>query len=466
VSEHDWLLLGPAWSWGEGDARATAPVLQKYDTSDPVKPFAADPRSSLPFTAEDVVYDLPTSKSDTFVRTNTRKLFLDAHKRFYLVACELHCDAAGLPSEGRGKSCEAGFVIRRRRVVYPDRARPEAIKLLKRIAETRAKLTRVEADCGCGPYVAVVPRATAPARAVALPVARATQELEQRQADLSVWFEGIGGIQVLEGWVADPDGEAVGSWQLAEESLQETAEAVFPLYPLVPDPRDEEHAARGRTIYFGLVPTGGAEHDPSGTPRFDDQTLYEVRCFVRRHRDHCERKQERNDCHGPLFWSRPTEPYRLAAHFDLHGTSNRPVTIQMPDVPALLAQAKELPLGPKLSDGTRGPAPRGCGRPVRWVSPKDSLPAFSLDLPTSSLPTSKGMTGQVAMLSAIPLHTIVGQIVFNIFKPIIVFLFGLQALLSLKVFVPSAPEVDMALLAGIQGEIRPGACLDFTEGGR
>src|SRR6185437_2069964 len=149
-----------------------------------------------------------------------------------------------------------------------------------------------------------------------------------------------------------------------------------------------------------------------------DLTQYEARCFVRRHREHCERKAERNDCHGPLFWSRPTEPYRLASQFDLHGTSNRPVTIQMPDLPALVAQAKALPHGPLLTDGTHGPAPRGCGKPVRWVSPKGSLPGMNIT-PPLPVPTPLGLTGQLTMLSAIPLHTIVGQFVFNIFKPIV-----------------------------------------------
>ena len=101
-------------------------------------------------------------------------------------------------------------------------------------------------------------------------------------------------------------------------------------------------------MYYGLVATASADTDAHGHARFDDASCYEIRCFVRRHDPRCPRTGERNDCKGELVWSEPTEIYRIASHFDLDGTSNRPVTIQLPDIPALTAQAAALPVkGPQ-----------------------------------------------------------------------------------------------------------------------
>ena len=53
----------------------------------------------------------------------TRKLFLNTHKRFYLVVCELHCDAPGLPNAQHSDVLEAGFVVRRRVASVPSPSR-------------------------------------------------------------------------------------------------------------------------------------------------------------------------------------------------------------------------------------------------------------------------------------------------------------------------------------------------------
>ena len=66
------------------------------------------------------------------------------------------------------------------------------------------------------------------------------------------------------------------------------------------------------------------------------------------------------DCHGALTWSRPTEPFRVAAPFDVLGTANRPITIKMPDLRELAAQAALRPKG-RLS-------------PVRFVQPQHLSP--------------------------------------------------------------------------------------------
>src|SRR5438046_583339 len=100
----------------------------------------------------------------------------------------------------------------------------------------------------------------------------------------------------------------MGAWRDVEEAPPSVDERVYPLYPLVPDPSLPNHAGRDRTIYFGLLPTGSSETDAAGGARFDDQSLYEVRCYVRRHDPMCPRKPERRpDCHGEIVWSLPSE---------------------------------------------------------------------------------------------------------------------------------------------------------------
>ena len=138
-ARHEWRIVGPWYRWRPGepqvrppDGRGTRPVFQKYDSSDLVNLFLADPQKSLKFLDEDHVQDVtagafmfPILSKVTSTRVASpspvRKLFLDVHKRFYLVTCELRCEAAGFPMVPRDEVGEIGFVIRRRRVEAPDR---------------------------------------------------------------------------------------------------------------------------------------------------------------------------------------------------------------------------------------------------------------------------------------------------------------------------------------------------------
>jgi hypothetical protein len=273
--------------------------LSEYETADLVNEFLKNPQHSLVFLdQEDRVFEVtprvPTIpllmkvKKQSFSNnqlknTCIRKLFLDSHKRFYLVVCELHCDVAGFPSVTRDQVCEAGFVVRRQAVQIPKSAE-KALRQAVRQGNPQA--------------------------------IHAAAQKHQVQT-------------VLQGWI--PSGfEHVGSWQQVDESPHATTETIHPLYSLMPDPQADKHAGKGRTIYFGVIPTGTANTDDLGNARFDDHSLYEVRCYVRRHRLQCPKKNARNDCHGELIWSQHAEHYQLASHFDLVGTSNRPVTIQYP----------------------------------------------------------------------------------------------------------------------------------------
>jgi hypothetical protein len=466
AATREWLLVAPWYRWrrqgvpASRTPRETRPVFQKYDTGDLVNAFLADPQRSLRFLPDDDLVtrvappppppELPplpadpkgvfTGRkrrlSDTYtVPTGIRKLYLDTHKRFYLVVCELHCDAPGFPSARRDDVCEAGFVIRRRRAECPPEDEQQAARILAGVADASAELAQLDrlaaervAD---GDGAAGWPRAARVA--LGRTRAAAAERLWRQRQALRAWAATTGVGLATDGWMPSPF-DRVGAWQQVPDRPETLTEAPYPLYPLEPDPGARDHAGQGVSIYFGIVPTGGAETAADGTARFDDRSLYEVRCFVRRHRPQCPRTGGRNDCNGPLTWSRPTECYQLAAHFDLKGTANRPVTIRQPDLPALQAQAAGLAAGQ--------------GAAVTFAAPPGS--SFSFKTP-GKLPERPGDVelnqGEEVCSFAIPLIMLVATFVFNLFLPIVVFLLNLWFLLRLKFCVPPSAEVGANLTA-------------------
>jgi hypothetical protein len=450
-ASHPWRLVAPWWRWPEQGvpaartARATRPALQKYDGTDFVDRFLADPRRSLTYVAEDTwsyTVALPPSPvvpgtarrrrltDAATVPTSTRKLFLPIHHRFYLVVCSLHCDVPGFPAAGRDDVCRAGFVVRRRSFVPPagngSPAAPEEV--LRRIAEARTTLADVDlgAPAGSPGDAATADAGPSWSSRFATRLAAATQ-LRAAQSDLAAWAAGANLVGALEGWVPDPVQTDLGSWAPVEEEPDRLAELVHPLYPLVPDPDDPDHAGSGATVWFGAVPTGGAELDDAGDARFDDRSVYEVRCVVRRHDPRCPRRTgQADDCCGPLTWSAPSDRYLLAAPFDLDGTSHRPVTIAMPDVNTLVA-----------SVGT----PKGG---LRFAQPPGSLMIRNDGTDVGDGSRSAGFE---ICTFAIPLFTIVAFFVFQLFLGILMFVFGLWVLLALKLCIPPSIEVGGGLSA-------------------
>jgi hypothetical protein len=476
----EWMLVAPWYRWrrqgvpGTLTPRQTRPVFQKYDTADLVNAFLADPQRSFRFLPEEdevgrlepapSLPPLPANLQAFFGKrkrrltdlrlrpTGIRKLYLDTHKRFYLVVCELHCDAPGFPSVNRDEVCEAGFVVRRRRVECPPGSERQAARILRGVASASAELTELDrlavehglagngrAARSPGPAVEAGREALGRARAAA--AARLGREREALRA----WAAETGAGLTVDGWVPSQL-DRVGQWQAVEDEPQALTEAVYPLYPLVPDPAVTDHAGQGVTIYFGLVPTSGAEAGPDGTARFDDRSPYEMRCFVRRHRPECPRTPGRDDCNGRLVWSRASECYQLAAHFDLRGTANRPVTIQQPDVPALQAQAADLKVGQ--------------GAPLTLVSPPGSSIVVNSPKKFPSDANDVVLGGNQTEICSfpIPLITIVATFVFSIFMPIVVFLLGLWFLLRLKFCIPPSAQVSANLATEL--ELLPAAAAD------
>ena len=422
MSAHPWSLVAPWYRWQRAepvDRRETPPALHKYETSKLVDLFCENPQHSLQFTGEDIEED------------GRRKLFLAQHKRFYLVVCELHCDRPGFPNAARDEVCEAGFVMRRRQVTVPPGLEVETQRHLRRIQKRESQ-------------IAMLQRGLRKTRSGPIAVAQANQALKRetharrRLAELQgtfLEFAVTNDLQPqLEGWAAS-ELEGLGTWSpVQDDAPADGAELSFPLYPLIPDPRVGRHAARGRTMYYGLVPTAASDTLADGSPRLDDTTGYEIHCFVRRHDPACPRKPGRTDCCGELTWSAPTETFTLASPQDLYGTSNRPITIQLPDVPKLMDQARKLPFG--------------AGAPLRMATPpRSDLPIKIVDgKPTNG---TESPSAQICSF-AIPLITIVAYFVLRLFLPILVLVFGLWFLLKLKFCILPSIQLDAGVTAQLK----------------
>lgn len=486
----NWKLVGPWYRWPRPghpeDGRVSRPAIQKFAGDSFITDFLERPQHSLKFDPViDVVnnYDLvsasvsgplagklasflplnakgePATSGSLFrarlAPSNLRKLYLPTHDRHYVVSCELHCDEPGFPRVNRQKVCQAGFVLRRRVSVVPSGITTEMIEAqtapvrkaeaeLLELLHLAATLDEPSASEALKQATLTRQQALATTAGVAnwdalLQLRRS--ELATKRATLDAWYQSNGITVEVQGWFPTlQDGrpsKTYGAWKkLTGDALTadvaDSGETSYPLFPLIPDPRETAHDAAGRTMYYGTVPTNGIEHDANGIARFDDKATYEVRCFVREHQPSPGRAGKKPDCCGPLAWSLPTEPFRVAAPFDVLGSANRPITIKMPDLRELAAQAAMRPRG-KLS-------------PIRFVQPQHMSPKVS----GSSV--EDGVMGGEAICSfSIPLITIIALFVLSIFLPIVVFIFNLWFLLIFRFCIPpqiqAAGGVDLAVAA-------------------
>jgi hypothetical protein len=463
---HQWRIVAPWWHWplrtgpdpcGPGDpddrraVRVSQPVLQKYATSDPVTDFLADPQRRLVFDPDsDEIWDVtvPASgfgKVPARTPTHRRKLYLTSHHRQYLLVCSLHCDTAGFPDARRDDVCEAGFVVRRRRLDLPGGPTGQAARDFRRHALARSRRMDLEFRLeNARPHklrVAAIRRHLDAAR-----------ESERAAAEhVFGWLKKHGNVRLLEGWIPTgvdakgkrspmpPCGTATalvplrgfGSWQRVDEVPEQLSEAWFPLSPLIADPTQPQHDATGESIYFGLVPTGSSDLDDRQVPRFGPTEDYEIRCFVRRHRAECPRTGSHCTC--PLTWSEPTAAYRLADPMDLEGTANRASTVVMPDLAQLHADTMRLSPG-----GTGG---------VRFQTPPNSALNFTSDDTKAALPPAPAPTDVQICSFALPLITIVAYFLLRLFLPIVVFIFQLWFLLALRFCIPPSITIDAGLAA-------------------
>ena len=467
MTDYPWKLVGP---WYREDSvggaalnRNSAPIFQKYADTDFAEKIVTEPQHSLMFNSEDFVNrisldpDQVIGVQERAGSTSPLKLFLDLHSRFYIVVCELHCDAPGFPNVDREQVCEAGFVVRRRVPIVTPGLEKTVSGLLRERNQLRSDILKAESNSilkqnspsqtlGSNSLVSLVKTKSAEivgsfqsARLDTL-----NEKLSANIEQLNTYAQNGDVSLNLQAWF--PSGlKGVGNWQDIEETPETVTEQVLPLYPLIADPQNPGHSAQGKTLWFGVIPTGSGDTDSASNPKFDDSDLYEVRCFVKRHKSRFPVQKNAKDCCGEIIWSQPTEGYQLASPYDLDGTSHRPVNIKLPDLDALKAQAD---LGPP-----------GRGVNARIIAPPNSSLNFAtnkMEMPEAGDPLTR--PGQQICFFAFFLFFIVAMFLFNLFLPIILFLFQLWFLLKLKFCIPPSIEIDAGLVAdlGLDGSFGVG----------
>lgn len=425
---HHGLALRSPWyecirkGFDRFDPRAHAPVIQKYDNDDIVRAVVTDCRDSLAWTEDDewsVAVGRTVAASDTgrmrfashrFARMGTRKLFQPSHQRFYAVTVEVFCDEPGLPRPAPKDGFSMGLVMRRQTLslnVDERRVRRLARDVLAHKSDPRqgaeATLDRFLASSG-------------------------------RQAWMT---DGRGG----QAWVAiDDDGQPIPDREhTADEALDLTetlTEQVLPMWR-IPPMKGGCDAAATRSLWFALVPTFSSEHevafDPAlpvtttpGTPKLDSQASYELLCRATR-----PPPREQPHCPPEVYWSGPSETFKLAAFLDPEGTAKRTVSITMPDLRSLAARAG-------ASAGPGG---------VSITTPAGSQLSFDPDNGTPSGGTGPGGAAARTCTFALELFMIVAFFVFSLFLPVVVFLFQLWWLLLLRFCLPPTATAVAVLTA-------------------
>lgn len=439
---HDWRIVAPWYRWALADgsdparaADAARPAFHKYVSTAFVTDFLSNPQRSVVFdpaidvlqrvepipAAELLAADgrLKSLSRTRLVPTQTRKLFLAAHQRFYLIAIGLHCDRAGFPMVDPANVAEVGFVVRRRRVLVSKALVPEALTLMHELNQARATTqVRFQLDLAAQRSRLLHPFRSASRDRVASPRAAtlaAAREVELAKRRLRTWAAANAIRQKTEGWVPSGEG-SFGSWVPMPDDPEELVERGYPMRLLRPAPDDPDHAARDGTIYYAAVPTASDETTPDGRARFNELDTYEIRVFAR---------AKHGSCPGRLAWSEPTQPFRLASFYDPFGSAQRPTEIRLPDF-------KELEASSALPS-------------VRMSQPAGSSLEFSKN---GEIP-KKGKTGgaQEICFFSIPMITIIAMFVLNLFLPVVMFVFGLWWMLKLKFCIPPSIEFEGDLAA-------------------
>jgi hypothetical protein len=471
MAKHPWKLVGPWYRedsvGGAANIRNSAPIFQKYADADFAQKIIAEPQNSLMFNSEDFVSritldpDQVIGVQERAASTSPLKLFLDLHSRFYILVCELHCDAPGFPNVDRKQVCEAGFVVRRRVPIVTPGLEATVSGLLRERNQLRSDVLKAESNAitqqasvspapGNNSLVGLVK-----SKSAELVSTFQSASLDTLNEKLSANIEQLnnyaqsGDVSLsLQAWFPS-DLKGVGNWLETEETPETVTEQILPLYPLISDPQNPDHSARGKTLWFGVIPTSSGDTDTKGNPKFDDSDLYEVRCFVKRHKSQFPVQKNAQDCCGEIVWSKPTEGYQLASPYDLDGTSHRPVNIKLPDLDALKAQTD---LGPP-----------GRGANARIIAPPNSSLNFATDemeMPEAGDPLTR--SGQQICFFAFFLFFIVAMFLFRLFLPILLFLFQLWFLLKLKLCIPPSIEIDAGLVADLDFEGSFGVDFDVS----
>jgi hypothetical protein len=420
------------------------PVLQKYDDDDFVDRLLADPTDSLPFDPVDDVWSYPVPLPEKHsgegrlkfsthrtICTGMRKLYQPSHDRFYLIVVELFCDAPGLPRLSLDEDVAVSLVIRRRRTLF-------GVTTLQLRQEARKLITHLLAAQHHGAVPGSINELTD------------VDQVMRADIDAGRFSAAKGFVKGIheEAWMVGPGGNA--RWRRVEADGTAPRRPIDPTKPDGPELHEEElpmwrlpapegscEEARTRSLWFGVVPTGSADHadvleDPGpprrtdkGAPKLDESSIYQLRCIARRTRSGHEH------CPPIESLSEPTEPFRLAPFFDPDGTKNHSVSISMPDLRALAARAGQ----PSGTGGAKITSPPGS---------QFTFPSNGTTVPAGGSGTVGGNSPKICTF-AIELFMIVAFFLFSLFLPIVMLIFQLWWLLALRFCLPPALQA-LALL--------------------
>jgi hypothetical protein len=419
-----WYVIGRSLQLQQLALRPRRPFLQKYDSPEFVRQIMTDATVSLPFVETDqwaTPIPIPLARrqaatgkaklvTHSLQRSNLTKLYQPSHNRFYTLTTELFCEEPGLPRPSRTDGVEVGFVMRR---------------ILFKTSLTTTQIRKFLQDRGPTDITPVTDHDLGDVFGAQLGGHPTEAGLVQVQ-------------RVVEAWTVDASGR--GSWRELDDKDNKAdhnqlvhggdPEQTMSMWR-IPARASDCATAATRSLWFGVVPTFSSEHAANGSPKLDDNAIYELRCFVRR-----LPAAGHEDCPQPVWWSDVSESFRLASFFDPEGTRNRTATIKMPDLRTLASQAGLPPSGG-----------------VAFETPPGSNLKFDADgkIPTGG---SVGSDGEICLFS-IELLTIVAKFVFSIFLPIVTFVFQLWWMLLLRFCWPTNAQAKDDFQAFFAGKPDP-----------
>ncbi|WP_135453949.1 hypothetical protein [Mycobacterium sp. DL99] len=421
-------------TFGLRDARSLRPSIQMYSGSDFVDHIMADASVYLTPKPEDYWgYPVPVSPFGTgrsrlstykMMRTKLRKLFQPNHDRFYAVTVEVFCDQPGLPRAGGHDDIQVSFAMRRQVVSFADDGK-SVRKLAAALVSSAAK-------------VAITPDMEDPDLREVWWSDKAAGEFAAQNRLL---IDAVTPQSDREAWVKT--GQS-GEWKPCDGKGPIPDEQTFTMWRL-PARKDDCAAAGTRSLWFGIIPTYSSDHGTSNDgkdfgPKLDEHGIYEIVAFV-------TRKPARGHEHCPpkIWFSTPSEPFKLAAPMDPDGTKNRVISISVPDFRALAARAGQ-PMGPGG---------------LRISTPPRSQMVFN---PLGGIPKPKqgniGAGGGICFF-AFELFFIVALFLFLMFMPIIVFAFQLWWMLALRFCIPPSISFSALATAAAKGELDIAANADL-----
>jgi hypothetical protein len=424
-----------------GLAGSAKPALHKFDKTDFVPRFLAELQEAVVSNRRPASYLTPLPlDSDTsvpefdvdaydFLGARFRKLYMPAHFRFYLAACELRCLVPGFPAPARGHVKKVELVIRRVAVRKGEKGKPPIVETDREWAWVPIPDPRGFPDGAPTVALELAPRLTGNTHTWwPVPDGQDTIESEERQALTRAFAPGLEAKSIYFGFLPLASGAMYGPRVVPKGATLPSIPAgdVHPIRPLVPAPEAYPLSPATRrgfkrnwqkllgTFSDGVINAPLPKFEPpqlDGEP--DGGWAYLVRTVA-----------TFEPTPGCVYevWSEPSDPMLVAPHFDMFG--GRPVQI---DIPSRAAIGRMI--GALTSEQLAVRGALGVGMKGRDCQPKVKVSGGSVEV---TMPDDDCVPDQICFFG-IPLITIAAYLMFSI---ALVLLFPLKFLINLKFCLP------------------------------